>query len=408
MAAVRSDLPRLGVLTSHPIQYQAPLFRALAERCDLQVYFAHRATPDNQAEAGFGVGFDWDLDLTAGYPHHYLTNVARSPSLVRFTGCDTPEIADHIARGRYEAFLVFGWHLKSYWQAALACRRLGVPVMARTDSHLEAPRAWLKRRVKEWVYPRLLRRFDLYLPTGTRAAAYLHHYRVPEARIRIVPYCIDVPGFQEGVGQARPARERRRAEWGLAPGELALLFAGKLIPCKRPGDLVAVVQRLRAEGVPAHTVFVGAGPLEGQLRDQAQATGTPAYFAGFKNQSEMPACYAAADLLVLPSDSETWGLTVNEAFACGLPAVVSSAVGCAPDLIEEGLTGAVYAPGDLAGLHRAIRRMAGSKDHPDTQNALVNKTRAYTPGTSATALVEAIRELLSMRNGAKRPQRGTA
>ncbi len=224
----------------------------------------------------------------------------------------------------------------------------------------------------------------------------------------IVPYCIDVPGFQEGVGQARPARERRRAEWGLAPGELALLFAGKLIPCKRPGDLVAVVQRLRAEGVPAQAVFVGAGPLEGQLRDQAQATGSPAYFAGFKNQSEMPACYGAADLLVLPSDSETWGLAVNEAFACGLPAVVSSAVGCAPDLIEEGLTGAVYTPGDLAGLHGAIRRMAGSKDHPDTQNALVNKTRAYTPEASATALVEAIWDLLSMRNGEKRPQRGTA
>ena len=81
---------------------------------------------------------------------------------------------------------------------------------------------------------------------------------------------------------------------------------------------------------------------------------------GFVNQSELPGIYASADVLVVPSDfRETWGLVVNEAMACGTPAVVSVAVGCAPDLIMEGLTGAIFpcgpggAASDLRG-HPAI------------------------------------------------------
>ena len=69
---------RLGVLASHPIQYQAPLFRELARQLDLTVYYAHRQTPEAQALAGFGVPFDWDVDLLAGYEHRFLDNVAKS------------------------------------------------------------------------------------------------------------------------------------------------------------------------------------------------------------------------------------------------------------------------------------------------------------------------------------------
>jgi len=381
---------RLGVLTSHPIQYQAPLFRALAERCDLLVYFAHRATAADQAEAGFGAGFDWDTDLTTGYRSEFLPNVAGKPSVVRFGGCDTPAVAGRIALGHHDAFVVFGWHLKSYLQAAWACRKLGVPLLARTDSHLEAPRSRIKRMLKTVLYPLFLRQFDAFLPAGTRAAEYLRHYRVPAERIHVVPYCIDVERFRAGARQASAQREALRSQWGVAPGELALLFVGKLIDCKRPGDLLEAVARLRASGIAARAVFVGTGPLEARLRARAAELGDVAAFAGFTNQGAMPSCYAAADLLALPSASETWGMVVNEAFACGLPVVASTAVGCAPDLIEEGLTGALHAPGDIAGLASAIRRMAGGRERPEVAAALNAKTLQYSPVGAAEALIGAV------------------
>ena len=113
---------RIGFLVSHPIQYYTPLFRELARQCALTVFFAHRQTAEQQARAGFGVAFDWDVDLLSGYDSRFLVNVSRDPSTDRFGGCDTPGIADEIAGGYFDAFVVPGWALHSYWQALAACQ----------------------------------------------------------------------------------------------------------------------------------------------------------------------------------------------------------------------------------------------------------------------------------------------
>ena len=146
--------------------------------------------------------------------------------------------------------------------------------------------------------------------------------------------------FEKGGCCKRTARAVR-AQWEIADSDIALLFSGKLVQGKRPADVLKACQLLRSRGVPATAIFVGAGQLEGELRGQALAKNIPAKFLGFRNQSQMPECYSAADILVLPSAGETWGLVVNEAFACGLPAIVSDKVGCAPDMIREDLTGRV-------------------------------------------------------------------
>src|ERR1043166_1311316 len=109
---------RLGILASHPIQYQAPWFRGLAQVADVTVFFAHRQSAMEQAQAGFGVAFDWDVDLLGGYRHVFLQNISANPSVNDFRGCDTPEIAEIIQREKFDAFIVNGWYLKSFLQAA--------------------------------------------------------------------------------------------------------------------------------------------------------------------------------------------------------------------------------------------------------------------------------------------------
>ena len=156
---------RLGVLATHPIQYQAPLYRALAERVDLQVYFAHRQTPEGQAKAGFGVAFEWDVPLLDGYEHRFLENRAAEPDVSTFRGCNTPEIGRIIAEERFDAFLVNGWYTKSFWQAMAACWRTGTPLMVRGDSHLGTPRKTWFRMVKEGAY-------RLFIPKDLAAGKY--------------------------------------------------------------------------------------------------------------------------------------------------------------------------------------------------------------------------------------------
>lgn len=347
---------RLAIVASHPIQYYAPLFRALAARLDLTVFYAHRATPDDQAQAGFGVGFDWDIDLLSGYAYEFLRNVAAAPTLDRFAGVDTPEIGRRLRAGRFDAVLIMGWRLKCFHQALWAAKRMRIPVLVRGDSQLDTPRAAWKRWAKAITYPIFLRTFDGALSVGVRNRAYWLHYGYPETRIFDSPHCIDNDWF---AARATPgARAELRERLGIAPETKLVLFAGKLMPFKRPLDLIEAAALARGAGEAVEILVAGAGPLEPELRARARALGVPAHFLGFCNQTEMPAAYAASDLLVLPSDSETWGLVVNEALACGRPVLVSDAVGCAPDMAAHLGDHAVFPVGNVramaARLHEAL------------------------------------------------------
>ena len=367
---------RIGFLVSHPIQYYAPIFRELARRCDLTVFFAHRQTAEQQARAGFGVAFDWDVDLLSGYDSRFLVNVARQPSTDRFAGCDTPGVADEIASGRFDAFVMPGWALRCYWQAVRACRRLGVPVLVRGDSQLGMQRNSAVRIAKALAFSHLLRRFDGFLYVGQRNREYLLHYGVPAGRLFFSPHCVDNDAFAAASGGIGRPEGRRR-----------VLFVGKLIGRKHPADLLHAVARLRDK--PVQIAFAGAGELEPELRKIAAASSVDADFMGFVNQSELPAAYASADVLVLPSDGqETWGLVVNEAMACGIPAIVSDVVGCGPDLIDPGQTGATFPFGDVAALASAIESVL-ALDPEQTRRHLAAKMALYSPARAATAVVDA-------------------
>lgn len=376
---------RIGFLVSHPIQYFAPLFRELAKQCDLTVFYAHRQTAEQQARAGFDVAFEWDVDLLSGYHSKFLRNVARTPSTDRFFGCDTPEIAGEIAGGSFDGFVVPGWALRAYWQAVHACRRAGVPVFVRGDSQLVGPRSGAVRLAKAVAFRGVLRRFDGFLYVGQRNREYLQHYGAPSQRLFFSPHCVDNDAF-------RAASEATRRT--LTPAR-RVLFVGKLIERKRPFDLLQAAARLAAEGRPVDVAFAGSGDQQDALAAAAAASGVRAHFHGFVNQSELPGIYAAADVIVLPSDGrETWGLVVNEAMACGVPAVVSDAVGCGPDLVEPGVTGAVFPLGNVAALADGIGKVL-ALDRARTRQALAERMETYSPARAAQGIAGAASALKS-------------
>jgi glycosyltransferase involved in cell wall biosynthesis len=351
---------RLAAVASHPVQYQAPWYRALARVVDLQVFFAHRATPADQAGGGFGVAFDWDVPLLDGYAHAWLTNCASRPSVDAFWGCNTPDIGERLQRGRFDAVLVNGWQLFSYWQAVRAARRAGIATLVRGDSRLAAAGA-ARGAAKRLVYPRLLDCFDVCLAVGDRSADYYRHYGVPEARIVRSPHCVDNVRFAMEAAAARP-RSAARLALGLPAEAIVFAFVGKLVEKKRTLDYLTALDTASRGDARVYGLVVGDGPLRPALEAHVRARATPCVLGGFHNQRAIAHAYGAADALVLPSDArETWGLVVNEAMACGLPAIVSDAVGCAPDLIVEGQTGFTYACGDVAALAGLMARVAADE-----------------------------------------------
>ncbi len=392
-------MKRIGVLLTHPVQYYSPWFRALAQASDLKVFYAYQQTAEGQGKAGFGTAFEWDVPLLDGYDWRWLNNVSRRPGLATFDGCDTPEIVDIIRTGGFDAFVMFGWNKKSFIQAGWACHRAGVPCLIRLDSQLGMQASWLKRAIKRPIYSAILPWAAHYLTPGVRSDTYLRHFGVPDHRIHRLHHMIDVDRFAASAQAARTAGQTQalRAQHGAADEDVVLLFAGKLLARKRPALMLEALRRVRTQDTDAarrlKVWLVGDGPLRGELEAFASQHELPVSFLGFVNQSAIPTAYAAADCLVLPSNGEeTWGLVVNESFACGRPAIVSTEAGCAPELIEDGVTGWTLTRPDtneLAGL--MLKALRDARNLP--AQALADKSVQGSYSTGVGSLLDTVATL---------------
>jgi glycosyltransferase involved in cell wall biosynthesis len=390
---------RLTAVLTHPIQYYAPWFRhihAHAPEIDLTVVHATQPTPSQQG-VGFDHSFEWDVPLTDGFRSIVVrpSDIDDRIDSASFTGIDVPQIADAIGATTPDVVLITGWYSITLVRALWACRRLGVPTLYRGDSHLlSGPLGW-RRPLWSLKTRFLLRQLDGFLSPGARVGDYLRWFGAPEHRIFRVPHAVDNDMFAAAAApfQTPDVRAAARLRWGLDPDAFVPLFVGKLIPSKRPLNVVRAVARL-APG--ATLMVVGSGPLEQAVRDESARLGVSLRMVGFLNQTQLGEPYALADCLTLPSDfPETWGLVVNEALATGLPCVVSSAVGCAPDLIHEGETGYVYTLDDIEALAMTLAKVRHRKaEGHDWRPACQALASAYSYKAMTAGLVRAARSVL--------------
>lgn len=348
------DRPRLVVFTSHPIQYQAPWFRAIERsgRFDLLVVFARIPSPEEQA-IGFGGAFAWDVPLLDGYASTVL-RAGRLPQSPQFLRRPALGVAALLRRHRPDAVLVLGWQEVSLIQAIMATRFAGIPLVLRGESNDLRPRPAPVRA----AHRALVAQADGALSIGSANRRFFEAAGMPPLRIVDAPYFVDNEYFVARAATATARRQALRRQWGIPRDAVVPLFAGKLQPKKRPIDFLSALDAVGREGSGVHALVVGEGELSKACHQFAQERDIPVTFAGFLNQSRMPEAYAVSDFLVLPSDSgETWGLVVNEAMACGLPAIVSDEVGCAEDLVGAGGGGFSYRMGDVDVLVESMRQL---------------------------------------------------
>lgn len=382
----------LAIITSHPIQYQAPLWRELARAgVDFEVWFLtpHAVKPSFDRE--FGQTFAWDTDLLTGYPHRFMP-VKPGWKLNRFRGIRLETSWAEEFRARQVTYLwVEGWRFSTLWSAVGAAHRAGIKVWLRGESHDLQPVGALRGLAKRLILGWLFRRVDTFLCIGTANRRFYRAHGIAESRLLAAPYAIGHERFAQAAAALRPRRSEFRIRWGVPEEAYCVLFCGKLIPKKRPLDLVEALARTpRLAGRPAHLLVVGDGMLKSAMTERLSAPDSPGVsFTGFLNQSEIPAALVAADCLVLPSDyGETWGLVVNEALAAGLPAIVSDRCGCAADLARPQGPDHVFACGDIAGLARALEAVA---QQPPDAALLLRLGEAHAPARTAETVARQLK-----------------
>ncbi len=383
----------LAILSTHPIQYQAPIWRGLAAKAEVpfKVYFMSDQGIKASFDPGFNRSLSWDIELLDGYPHEFLS-VHTGPRQDGFGWLKLkPGFGAMLKAQGVKVLWVQGWQVWAYWQAIYEARKAGIQVWLRGDTNLRSNKGGLKQHLKRFLLKQLLNKVNYFLTVGkANEAFYLQLNYKPQQMVR-APHCIENKRFREQAGKLEPERAKIREEWGIPEDAFCFLSVGKFIPKKRPLDIVAALAKLQQTQPQKkmHMLWVGAGELSdalhvacdikyeaGKYFQKSQNTDKPAAsFAGFLNQSEIARAYVAADALVLPSDAkETWGLVVNEAMACGLPCIVSGEVGCADDLILPHFPEYCYPMGDIDAL---VASMSAMMEHVPSAKKVQDIIEAY-------------------------------
>lgn len=231
----------LAILTTHPIQYQIPIWQALAQegKIPFEVWYLskHGVKPSHDTE--FKKSFSWDLNLLSGYPHRFLETAGNNGRVdyffsQRLNGTFMQELKAKSVR----ALWIQGWQVLAYWQAAWQASQMKVPVWLRGESNDLAPATFWKKAVKRTLLGNFFKKIDQFLFIGKANRRLYESFGVPSGRLHPALYAVDNERFAQQAEKFLPERTNIRRTWNIPDDAFCILFAGKFIPKKRPFDLV--------------------------------------------------------------------------------------------------------------------------------------------------------------------------
>jgi glycosyltransferase involved in cell wall biosynthesis len=335
---------RLVILTEIIAPYRIPVFNALASHPELDLHVAFLAETDKSLRQWRvykeEIRFSYQI-LPSWRWRLGKSNFLGNRGLWAALDTISPQV-----------IICGGYNYLASWEALLWARRRRVAFVLWSESN-----KYDARRKRSWIEALkvyFLRHCDRFVVPGKASFEYLTSLGSPAADISVAPNAVDNRLFASEAEIAHANATAVRQKLKLPPRYI--LFVGRLVPEKGVFDLLQAYAGLEsAVKSEVGLVFAGDGVSKEELMQRAKAisAGTVC-FPGFAQREDVAGLYALAELLVLPTHTEPWGLVVNEAMACGLPVIVTSVAGSSHDLIEDGWNGYVVPPRDPEKLKFAI------------------------------------------------------
>ena len=270
ISSIGDSVPKLAIVTTHPIQYQVPLWETLARKrtIKIKVFYASDHGLQARVDPQFGKSFSWDIPLLNGYEFEFLP-------AVKMVGLPGPVanrwplgLGEKLEQERFHSILIHGYmtgaSLAGYWHA----QRLRLPILLRGESHLHQKRNPVVRVFKEMLLRPFLREVQYCLAIGQWNREYWHHYGVKEDRIRTTLYSVDNERFRDGSSTHRNESKLLRSRWGEQPGDTIFGYVGKFLPHKGIDVLLDAYQHLRAHRSDIRLIMIGSAPEESELHDR--------------------------------------------------------------------------------------------------------------------------------------------
>jgi colanic acid/amylovoran biosynthesis glycosyltransferase len=347
--------PSVAILPPVPVPYREPLFRALAERGRVAphvVYLSGTQPGWDQPEAWFSASGGYSSEVLRS---RQWARSGRAPMTI------PRGVGGVLSRVRPDC--VVSWEYGPATLRSLAwARRRGVPVIVFSEltpwSH--SALSGVQRR----VHRLLARRVDGFVVASSQGRERLRELGVPVERVEV--------GLQSADLAAVEAAAATRSS---ATPPVRVLSVGRLVSDKNLSALVAAFAEAGFEEGEAELVVRGTGPLEGELRAQAERLGAAVTFGGAVAPEELGSVYASADVLALVSTYEPFGVTLREGAAAGLPLLASRRAGAVGDIAVDGENAIIVDPDDRAAMASALRRLVRE---PDLRERLSAGSRAVT------------------------------
>lgn len=271
-------------------------------------------------------------------------------------------VVNHLSRSAYDLLHLAGWGHPILLGSMLAAKVKGIPIVSETDTPPPRDEAVWRRLSKALLYPPLFALPTTFLPAGNLQTAYLKRYNVKDSHIVHGKMTVDTEAIAAFASKfAAPDRAEFRRRHGIPDtAKTVFLYLGRLEPFKGIPDLFDAYVRLRTQRSDVALMVAGSGSLELFVRDSA-ASLRSVHYLGHLSGEQVWEAYCAADVFVLPSRREPWGLVVNEAMAAGLPVIVSDNVGCVDDLVGHGVNGLIVSAGASSSLYTAMFELADNR-----------------------------------------------
>jgi glycosyltransferase involved in cell wall biosynthesis len=380
---------RIAIVTTHPIQYNAPLFKFLSKKREflIRIFYTWGENSNNIYDPGFDTIRSWDIDLFDGYDYAFVKNIAQNPGTHHFCGIVNPDLNNLVEIYNPDILIIYGWKFHSHLNV-IRFFSGKLPIILRGDSTLLDDRIGLnikkifRKILLRWVYKHINYAFS----PGSASNKYFEWVGLRSNQIINAKHAVDNMRFMGNISNAVCELHRQAIDWkkklGIAKEKKIFLFAGKFESKKDPIILIKAFKNLLLKRSDIHLIMVGSGVLEKEILSIVSGEITKGTIPSisnhftllpFQNQSLMPVVYRLADVFTMTSKGpgETWGLAVNEAMLSGKAVIVSDKCGCAADLLVGENEKYIFKAGNINSLVKTMELIL--EDNNYLKAGVINK-----------------------------------
>lgn len=326
-------MKRILFLTNYPSPYRVNFFDELGRLCDLTVLYFAKPTAYRDE--------NWFVESKG-----YFQAVQLGKRKLSFRGKTVClDVADWLKQN-WDAIVVCGYSLPTTMYAIHYLRRHKIPFFMEVDGGLIRETSGAKYRFKK----SLVSAASWWLGSGEQTMEYLVNYGAKRERVYTYPFTSLYESDILSVPLTKEEKRQLRQELNM-PEEKIALYVGRFTEAKGMDALLKAAPEIEGD---CGIYFIGGGPEKEHLAFCEEKHLDNVHFVGFQKKDALLRYYKAADLLVLPTHSDVWGLVINEAMACGLPVVTTDKCVAGMELIRNGVNGYIVPVKEHAPLVEAV------------------------------------------------------